>query len=133
MAFNTLYRLRFGDDEQYKKEISLRSLTHEDGGVKHYVDIRTFYVEKDKLKPTTFGVMLTPQEFKSLLPSMISGTPIDIGDDVRKISFARKLNKSYLFILSLKRMDGKDTSIQLILGDINRMSPIVDVLKQHNL
>ena len=129
MTFTEIYSYRISDKEYFKKDVSVRQFEDKENQKSFYFDIRTkFLNEKREILPTKRGVVLKPCEFEELMPYMLNGQTHEIDGEYRRIWFTKREDKPYVHQLKLLKMDGKETSIDLLMTEIKKLNFIKDKL-----
>jgi hypothetical protein len=124
MPFTELYSAVISQKDSYVKKVKVLLCT---GGNErtYWVDIRCHYNFEDEWKPTKFGVCITVDELKKLLPDMMALKDCDEDNQWRRVWF-KKSDKKFLYDLNLRKFDGKETSISLTHKDIKKINFIKD-------
>src|SRR5882762_3019920 len=118
--FKTVLKSEISNNGGFRKYLSL--LATNDDVLKFYVDIRTYFIDGQCEQPTRYGVFLTMDEFKNILPYLSTKKSHEI-DGNRKISFAKN---GWLSDLKLTKVDGKESNISLNINEIEKITSFKD-------
>src|SRR5260370_37640285 len=118
--FNTVVDFELSNTGIYRKVLSVLAIN--DG--KYFVDIRLYFVDGPKEKPTKIGVCLTLEEFENILPYLSERKPHEI-ESLRKISLIIG-NSGWLYDLKLTKANGKKSNITLTLKEMDKIVDFKD-------
>ncbi len=128
MPFTELYSTVINQKGSCVKKVKILLCTGDDGKECTYrVDIRCYYNFEEECKPTKFGVCITVDELKKLLPNMMALRDCNEDNQWRRVWFT-KSDKKFLYNLNLRKFDGMESSISLTHKDIKKINFIKDKL-----
>lgn len=85
-----------------------------------YINLRVFFVGGEKLRPTKYGVCLTIDEMRKILPFLERLEEFKFGE-TRKIKFQRMAHPMD-YLLSLTKSDGKVQELHLNITAIKSLT-----------
>ena len=109
--FTDTFSTIFGGNSYLVKKAVVSVLEAPDRDDRYYLNLRVFYKEGDDLKPTRKGVILRPEEFIELLPSLERRTDWKITNETedRCVEF-QMTERPFIFSLKVTKK-GHETTI----------------------
>jgi len=126
MSFTELFSRDINQKLSYVKKVKVLIFNEAGKEQTYWIDIRNHYKrDDDTCIPTKFGVRISPNELDQLLENMMKLNEYSIEGDKRMVLF-KKSDKEFIYDLTLRKLDGKESTLSLTHKEIKKINFIKD-------
>ena len=122
MVFTQLFSELLNENGNYKKLVKVLKCAEVGKDTTTWIDIRSCYDDGKDCKSTKGGVCITPEELETLLPKMMEGKQYELESEKRLLQFKPSAIHRYIYDLSLRKFDGKESALTLTMTEIRKMN-----------